>query len=128
MVWLGLVLVVAGAVPALTASGDLAGVDLTVAGAIAMAAGAVLLVAGILRLRGRRRAGPGGAAQAYYRTSTGKIVAMVVAVVYIVSPVDLIPDVFLPVGVVDDATAFTWLLVALGQEYTRRSRAARRAR
>jgi hypothetical protein len=128
MVWLGLVLVVAGAVPALTASGDLAGIDLTVAGATVMAVGAVLLVAGILRLRGRRRAGPRGTAQAYYRTSTGKIVAMVVAVVYIVSPVDLIPDVFLPVGIVDDATAFTWLLFALGQEYTRRSRAARRTR
>lgn len=128
MVWLGLVLVVAGAVPALTASGDLAGIDLTVAGATVMAVGAVLLVAGILRLRGRRRAGLHGTPRAYYRTSTGKIVAMVVAVVYIVSPVDLIPDVLLPVGIVDDATAFTWLVFALGQEYTRRSRAARRTR
>ncbi|MCP9979049.1 hypothetical protein [Actinomadura madurae] len=68
MVWLGLVLVVAGAVPALTASGDLAGVDLTVAGAIAMAAGAVLLVTGILRLRGRRRA----ARAARHRPTTGR--------------------------------------------------------
>ncbi len=92
-----------------------------------MAVGAVLLVAGILRLRGRRRGGLSGtAAQAYYRTSTGKVVAMVIAVVYIVSPVDLIPDVFLPFGIVDDATALTWLLFALGQEYTRRSRADRR--
>jgi uncharacterized membrane protein YkvA (DUF1232 family) len=66
-----------------------------------------------------------GGAQAYYRTSTGKIIAMVVAVVYIVSPIDLIPDVFLPVGIVDDATALTWLLFALGQEHTRRSRARR---
>ncbi|MGI5422226.1 YkvA family protein [Actinomadura luteofluorescens] len=128
MVWLGLLLVVAGAVPALTMDGDLGGVDLTVAGAALMAVGAVLLVAGILRLRRRRRVGPpGAAAQAYYRTSTGKIVAMVIAVVYIVSPVDLIPDVFLPFGIVDDATALTWLLFALGQEYTRRSRAERRA-
>lgn len=127
MVWLGLLLVVAGAVPALTADGELGGVDLTVAGAAVMAAGAVLLVAGILRLRVRRRVGsPGAAAQAYYRTSTGKIVAMVIAVVYIVSPVDLIPDVFLPFGIVDDATALTWLLFALGQEYTRRSRTRRR--
>ncbi|MEV3926786.1 YkvA family protein [Actinomadura coerulea] len=128
MVWLGLVLVVAGAVPALTADGELGGVDMTVAGAAVMAVGAVLLVAGILRLRRRRRAGPpGSAAQAYYRTSTGKIVAMVVAVVYIVSPIDLIPDVFLPFGIVDDATALTWLLFALGQEYTRRSRREHRA-
>ncbi|TDD93624.1 YkvA family protein [Actinomadura rubrisoli] len=128
MVWLGLVLLVAGAVPALTADGDLGGVDLTVAGAVVMAAGAVLLVAGILRLRRRRRPGAPGGVQGFYRTSTGKIVAMVAAVVYIVSPIDLVPDVFLPVGVVDDATAFTWLLFALGQEYTRRSRSARRAR
>ncbi|MEU8122461.1 YkvA family protein [Spirillospora sp. NPDC049024] len=128
MVWLGLVLLVAGAVPALTADGDLGGVDITVAGAAVMAVGAVLLIAGILRLRRRRRVGPTGrAAQAYYRTPTGKIVAMVVAVIYIVSPVDLIPDVFLPFGVVDDATALTWLLFALGQEYTRRSRTERRA-
>lgn len=128
MVWLGLVLVVAGAVPALTVDGDLGGVDITVAGAAAMAVGAVLMVAGILRLRRRRRVGPSGAvAQAYYRTSTGKIVAMVIAVIYIVSPVDLIPDVFLPFGIVDDATALTWLLFALGQEYTRRSRTERRA-
>lgn len=129
MVWLGLVLVIAGAVPALIVDGDLVGVDMTMAGVAVMAVGAVLLIAGILRLRGRRRVGPPGvAAQAYYRTSTGKIVAMVIAVVYIVSPVDLIPDVFLPFGIVDDATALTWLLFALGQEYTRRSRAARRAR
>jgi len=128
MVWLGVLLVVAGAVPVLTVDGDLGGVDATVAGAAVMAAGAILLVAGILRLRGRRRGGaPGTAAQAYYRTPTGKIVAMVVAVVYIVSPIDLIPDVFLPFGIVDDATALTWLLFALGQEYTRRSRAERRS-
>lgn len=126
MVWLGLVLLIAGAVSALTADGDLGGVDLTVAGAVVMAAGAVLLVVGIARLRRRRRGPAGVGPQAYYRTSTGKIVAMVAAVIYIVSPIDLIPDVLLPVGVVDDATALTWLLFALGQEYTRRSRAARR--
>ncbi|WP_141585553.1 YkvA family protein [Actinomadura sp. WMMA1423] len=127
MIWLGLILLVAGAVPALTVDGDLGGVDITLAGAAVMAVGAVLLIAGILRLRRRRRGGPAGsAAQAYYRTSTGKIVAMVVAVVYIVSPVDLIPDFFLPFGIVDDASALTWLLFALGQEYTRRSRTERR--
>ncbi|MEU9020431.1 YkvA family protein [Actinomadura sp. NPDC048394] len=126
MAWLGVVLLVAGGATVLTADGRLGGVDLTLAGAVALAAGAFLLVAGILRLRRRRRLGPvAGGAQAYYRTSTGKIVAMVVAVVYIVSPIDLIPDVFLPVGVVDDATALAWLLFALGQEYTRRSRARR---
>jgi Protein of unknown function (DUF1232) len=126
MAWFGVVLLVAGGATVLTADGRLAGVDLTLAGAAALSAGAVLLVAGILRLRRRRRLGPvAGGAQAYYRTSTGKIVAMVVAVVYIVSPIDLIPDVFLPVGVVDDATALIWLLFALGQEHARRSGARR---
>lgn len=129
MVWLGLVLVIAGTMSALTMDGDLGAVDATMVGAGVMAVGASLLVAGILRLRKRRRVGPPGmAAQAYYRTSTGKTVAMVVAVIYIVSPIDLIPDVFLPIGIVDDATALTWLLFALGQEYTRRSRAARESR
>ncbi|MGW5410297.1 YkvA family protein [Actinomadura geliboluensis] len=128
MVWLGVVLVVAGAFPALTVDGDLAGIDITVVGAAVMAVGAVLLLAGILRLRRRRGGGPSGtAAQAYYRTSKGRIVAMVIAVIYIVSPIDLIPDVFLPFGIVDDATALTWLLFALGQEYTCRSRGERRA-
>ncbi|MDL4817123.1 YkvA family protein [Actinomadura opuntiae] len=126
MAWLGVVLLVAGGATVLTADGRLGGVDLTLAGAVALAAGAFLLVVAILRLRRRRRLGPVAAGpQAYYRTSTGKIVAMVVAVLYIVSPIDLIPDVFLPVGVVDDATALTWLLFAFGQEYTRRSRARR---
>ncbi|MFB4296612.1 YkvA family protein [Actinomadura sp. NTSP31] len=126
MAWLGVVLLVAGGATVLTADGRLGGVDLALAGAVALAVGAFLLVVAILRLRRRRRPGPVAAgAQAYYRTSTGKIVAMVVAVLYIVSPIDLIPDVFLPVGVVDDATALTWLLFAFGQEYTRRSRARR---
>ena len=48
MVWLGLVLIVAGAVPALIVDGDLGGVDMTVTGAAVMAVGAVLLIAGIL--------------------------------------------------------------------------------
>ena len=129
MVWLGLVFVIAGTVPALTMDGDPGGVDATLVGVGVMAVGAALLVAGILRIRKRRRVGPPGmAAQSYYRTSTGKIVAMVIAVIYIVSPIDLIPDVFLPIGIVDDATALTWLFFAFGQEYTRRSRAARESR
>jgi hypothetical protein len=129
MVWLGLVLVIAGAVSVLTMDGDLGGVDATMVAAGVLAVGAALLVAGILRMRKRRRVGPPGtAAQACYRTSTGKVVAMVLTVIYIVSPIDLIPDVFLPIGIVDDATALTWLLFALGQEYTRRSRAAREIR
>jgi uncharacterized membrane protein YkvA (DUF1232 family) len=55
-----------------------------------------------------------------YRTSKGKILAMIVAVVYIVSPIDIVPDFLLPFGIVDDATAFGWLLFAIGQELNRR--------
>lgn len=57
-----------------------------------------------------------------YRTSKGKMIAMIVAVVYILSPADIVPDVLLPVGIVDDATAFTWLLFAIGQEISRKRR------
>jgi hypothetical protein len=57
-----------------------------------------------------------------YQTSKGKIFAMVVAVIYILSPIDIVPDLFLPVGIIDDASAFTWLLVAIGQEMSRHRR------
>ncbi|MFC5753043.1 YkvA family protein [Actinomadura rugatobispora] len=123
MIVAGLAALVAGGVLALTADGSLGGVDLTAAGAAVMVAGAVLLVAGLLRLRrASRRAvarGP-GAAPAPYRTGKGKIFAMIAVVVYIVSPIDLVPDVFLPVGVVDDAGALLWLVLAAGQEMARR--------
>ncbi|MFC6886026.1 MULTISPECIES: YkvA family protein [Actinomadura] len=128
MVWPGLLLIVAGGAVMAVADGDLGGVDLTVAGAVAAVAGAALVLAGIVRLRrGRRRSGRAEAygVQGYYRTGRGKIAAMAVAVLYIVSPIDLIPDVFLPVGIVDDATAFAWLAFALAQEHTRRSRTRR---
>ncbi|MEW2354725.1 YkvA family protein [Spirillospora sp. NPDC029432] len=118
MILAGLVLLVAGGVVALAADGAVAGVDLTVAGGAVMGVGAGVLIAGLLRLR-RRPAGPGGEP---YRTGKGKIVAMVAAVLYIVSPVDLVPDFLLPVGVVDDATALTWLVIAAGQELARRRR------
>ncbi|MBW8487124.1 DUF1232 domain-containing protein [Actinomadura sp. PM05-2] len=115
---------VVGVTLAFYVRGDLGGVDLTLAGAIAMAAGAVLVIAAILQLRRARRTGGTGlrgrAAQGYYKTGKGKIIAMIVAVVYIVSPIDLVPDFLLPIGIVDDASALTWLLFAFGQEYRRR--------
>jgi uncharacterized membrane protein YkvA (DUF1232 family) len=37
-----------------------------------------------------------------------------------VSPIDFIPDFLLPVGIIDDASAFGWLLFAIGQEVSRR--------
>ncbi|MFI0352201.1 YkvA family protein [Actinomadura sp. 9N407] len=122
MIPAGLAALVAGALLIFTAGGSVAGVDGTVAGAAVLGAGALLLIAGLVRMRRRRPAGTGTEP---YRTGKGKIIAMVAAVVYIVSPIDLIPDFLLPVGIVDDATALTWLLVAAGQEAVRRRRSPR---
>jgi hypothetical protein len=125
MHWFGIATLLTGAVLAFAVSGDL-----TVAGYLVMGAGAVLFTAGVLRLgRARRRArASGGAPDADHRTGAGKIAAMIAAVVYIVSPLDVVPDVLLPVGVVDDATAFGWLVFALAQEATRHSRRRRLSR
>lgn len=135
MVWSGIVVLLVGAVLALAVDADPGGLDLTAVGALLMVLGAGLLIAGILRLnRARRRVkvpaggGPGRLEREGYRTGTKKTAAMIAAVVYILSPIDIIPDVFLPVGVIDDATALTWLLVALGQEFARHSRSRRRPR
>jgi hypothetical protein len=54
----------------------------------------------------------------YHGTSPGQLGLMALAVVYIVSPIDLLPD-FLPlIGIADDAVVATWLvgrlLVATG--------------
>ncbi|RAY11137.1 hypothetical protein DPM19_32040 [Actinomadura craniellae] len=124
MVWCGIAVLIAGAILAFTADGELAGADLSVLGLVTMALGAALTVAGLVlrRLARRRRA---ARADGGYRTGTGKIAAMVAAAVYILSPLDIVPDVFLPVGVVDDATALAWLVFAFGQEAARRHRAAR---
>lgn len=119
MVWLGTLVLIAGAILIFT-------VDPLVVGAGTMALGAALLITGILRLnRARRSRSRARLPVRDYRTGSGKIAAMVFTVLYIVSPIDLIPDVLLPIGIVDDATAFTWLLFALGQEYSRHSRKQR---
>ncbi|KAB2352620.1 YkvA family protein [Actinomadura rudentiformis] len=117
MVWLGLPLLLAGTIL-------LFATDLDVAGSILMTLGAVSVVAGILRLRRRSKDRVTGrsAVETYYRTSTGKIAAMIAAVVYIVSPIDIVPDPLLPFGIVDDATALTWLVIAFSQEASRRRR------
>lgn len=117
MVWLGLPLLLAGTIL-------LFATDLDVAGTVLMTLGAVSVVTGILRLRRRSkdRAKEPSAVEAYYRTSTGKIAAMIAAVVYIVSPIDIVPDPLLPFGIVDDATALTWLVIAFSQEASRRRR------
>lgn len=137
MVWPGAVLLFAGAIATFAVGGHAGGVDVRAAGVITMVLGAALLIAGIVRLnrartaagavrrRGGMRASVQGRVQEQvYRTSKGKMIAMIAAVIYIISPVDLVPDFLLPVGIIDDATAFTWLLFAIGQEVSRKRRSA----
>jgi uncharacterized membrane protein YkvA (DUF1232 family) len=125
MVWSGVLLLLGGAILTFAVGGDLMSLDVRTAGAVAMILGAVLAISGITRLnRGRRRRVISGLQGRAYRTSKGKMIAMIIAVVYILSPIDFIPDVFLPVGIIDDATAFSWLLFAIGQEISRKRRQA----
>jgi hypothetical protein len=158
MILTGLLALLVGAILAFAVPGHVGDVSVGTVGVIVMIVGAVILIAGLPRLRrgrrlDRRRSGQesgqsgravaervvdgrvvagsaGGNAGAtgplaaqrerVYRTSKGKIAAMIIAAVYIVSPVDFIPDFLLPVGVIDDATAFGWLIFAVGQEFSRR--------
>ncbi|MEV5747872.1 YkvA family protein [Actinoallomurus sp. NPDC052308] len=135
MAWLGALILFVGAILTFAVGGDIGAFDVRTFGVAGMVVGGVLLVLGILRLRRRPRAtgrrsparGLRAGVQArvqdrVYRTSKGKIIAMIAVVIYILSPIDLIPDVFLPFGIVDDATAFTWLLFAIGQEVSRKRR------
>lgn len=130
MVWPGITVVFIGAILTFAVDGDVGPVDVRAVGVIAMILGAALLVFGILRLnRGRQADGDGrrplsSYQDRVYRTSKGKMVAMISAVVYILSPLDIVPDVFLPVGIIDDATALSWLIFAVGQEISRKRRKA----
>jgi uncharacterized membrane protein YkvA (DUF1232 family) len=108
MVWPGALLLVIGAVLTFAFEG------MRTAGVVVVILGAALVVVGAVR---SARSGRDDA-----RMSRIKIVAMIAAVVYILSPVDLVPDFLLPAGVVDDATALAWLLFAVGQEISRRRR------
>jgi uncharacterized membrane protein YkvA (DUF1232 family) len=50
----------------------------------------------------------------YVGTTRGRLLLMVLALAYIVSPVDLVPELFLPiVGLVDDAFVVAWLAGAV---------------
>jgi uncharacterized membrane protein YkvA (DUF1232 family) len=50
----------------------------------------------------------------YAGLSRGRLLMMAVAVVYIVSPVDLVPELFVPLlGLVDDAFVLAWLAGAV---------------
>jgi uncharacterized membrane protein YkvA (DUF1232 family) len=131
MVWPGVIAVLVGMVMSITGNGRIGPIDVTTVGVAVMGLGAVVLVLGLLRLaRARRWPAAGGRTPVAsyqdraYRTGKGKIIAMIAAVVYIVSPIDFIPDFLLPIGIVDDATAFGWLLFAIGQEISRKRRKA----
>lgn len=120
MILPGVLALFVGAVLAFAVHGDMGGVGVGTVGVIVMILGALILIAGLLRLRRGSRQRVADGRDRVYRTSKGKIIAMVIAVIYIVSPIDFIPDFLLPVGVIDDATAFGWLLFAVGQELSRR--------
>src|SRR5262245_53596733 len=133
MVLSGVLALLVGAILTFAVHGDVGGVGINTVGAVTMVVGALILITGLIRLGGRSRrvTAKGGRVVAgrqamgravtdrAYRTGKGKIAAMVIAVIYIVSPIDIIPDFLLPFGVIDDATAFTWLIFAIGQEFTR---------
>ena len=53
----------------------------------------------------------------YAGTSRGRLVAIVAALLYVVSPVDLIPELVLPlIGLGDDAVVIGWIAVTLINE------------
>lgn len=131
MILTGVLALLAGAILTFAVPGHVGNVGTGTLGTVVMVVGAVILIMGLLRLRrgtrtrhqvARRVGGKvvTGYQDRVYRTSKGKILAMIIAVVYIVSPIDIIPDFLLPFGVIDDATAFGWLLFAVGQELSRR--------
>jgi uncharacterized membrane protein YkvA (DUF1232 family) len=124
MLWSGIIMMIVGMFLRFGLSGDAAHWS----GLAALALGAVLVIGGLLTAnRRRRRVRRSGATRAGqpidYKTGLGKIAAMIIAVVYILSPIDFIPDFLLPFGVVDDIGALSWLALAVGQEYSRHRQA-----
>ncbi len=50
----------------------------------------------------------------YHGTSRGRLLALVAALLYVVSPVDLVPELVLPfIGLGDDAVVISWIAVSL---------------
>lgn len=52
-----------------------------------------------------------------YKASWFTISLLAVAVVYVLSPIDLIPDVILGLGQIDDAIVIMWVFNALKDEF-----------
>jgi uncharacterized membrane protein YkvA (DUF1232 family) len=122
MVWPGVLVLFTGAILTFAVDGKLGPLDVGTLGIVTMVLGSALLIAGLVRLNRRPRQAVSHYRDRAYQTSRGKIFAMIAAVLYILSPIDIVPDFLLPVGIIDDATAFSWLLFAIGQEMTRHSR------
>lgn len=134
MIWPGVVLVVCGLALRLGVPGNVE----HAAGALITVVGGLLILVGLLRaaFRGRRglryaeREDFSGGIPADYRTSRGKIFAMVLVLLYLCSPFDLaVLEFLLPVGVIGDTSALAWLLLSTGKEISRhrQARLARRA-
>jgi|SRR5437868_1359053 len=49
----------------------------------------------------------------YPDLAKSKLVMLAASIIYIVSPIDFIPDILLPFGVVDDFGIFVWLSTSL---------------
>ncbi|WP_036326282.1 YkvA family protein [Microbispora sp. ATCC PTA-5024] len=65
------------------------------------------------RLRALPRMLRAGMRGEYPGLTKGKLAMLGMAVVYIVSPIDVVPDFLLGIGVVDDFGVFLWLMTAL---------------
>lgn len=53
----------------------------------------------------------------YAGTTRGRLVMLVGAVLYVVSPIDLVPEMILPIlGLADDALVISWIAVSLVNE------------
>jgi uncharacterized membrane protein YkvA (DUF1232 family) len=53
----------------------------------------------------------------YVGTTRGRLLMVLAAVLYVVSPVDLVPEMFLPfLGLADDALVVTWVAASLVNE------------
>jgi uncharacterized membrane protein YkvA (DUF1232 family) len=56
----------------------------------------------------------GGASRGHYPgLSKGKLAMLGMAVLYIISPIDVIPDFLIGLGIVDDFGVFLWLMTSL---------------
>src|SRR5262249_20426461 len=105
MVWPGVLVLFTGAVLTFALDRPLGPVGGGTVGIITMARGAALLITGLVRLNRRRPGKPlptyrDAGRERIYQTGKGKIFAMITAVVYILSPIDIVPDFLLPIGVI----------------------------